>query len=260
METSKMTHKFLYQAIALVFLIFLFFSPLTANALSANEILDKVDDLWRGESSISIMSMSVKKENYERSMTMKSYSKGKDYSLIIIERPVKEAGISTLKYENNIYNYLPKTGRIIKIPSSMMMGSWMGSHFTNDDLVKESRLADQYDAEITKKFTENDAEMMEITLVPKQESPSVYGKIVVVVRNKDLLPVTEDFYDEDMKKVRTMVFEDFTEIDGKVLPLTMKMHPVDKPGEYTIVRLDKIKFDVDLPDELFSLRYLQSNL
>jgi outer membrane lipoprotein-sorting protein len=228
--------------------------------LDAKAILDMVDDLWRGDSSISIMSMSVKKEDYERSMTMKSYSKGKDYSLIIIKKPVKEAGISTLKFEKNIYNYLPKTGKIIKIPSSMMMGSWMGSHFTNDDLVKESRLADEYDAEISNRFTKDDVEYMEITLIPKENTPSVWGKISVIVRVKDLLPIEEDFYDEDLKKVRTMIFEDVKDIDGRLVPMTMKILPMDKPDEHTIVRLEKIKFNVELPDELFSLRYLQSNL
>ncbi|MBN1522127.1 MAG: outer membrane lipoprotein-sorting protein [Candidatus Aureabacteria bacterium] len=239
---------------------FLYQSPAFGEELSAREILDRIDDLWRGESSISIMSMHVKKENYERSMTMKSYSKGKDYSLIIIKKPLKEAGIATLKYEDNIYNYLPKTNKVIKIPSSMMMGSWMGSHFTNDDLVKESRLADEYDFEITRNFQQDQTDYIEITLVPKESSPSVWGKITVIVRKNDLMPVTEDYYDENMKKVRTMNFEDFQDVDGRLIPMTMKMHPVEKPDEHTIIRMEKIKFNVALPDELFSLRYLKSNL
>ena len=241
--------------------LFLFHSSsVSSEQIDATEILNRVDDLWRGDSSISIITMSVKKESFERSMTMKNYSKGKDYSLIIIKKPAKEAGISTLKFKKNIYNYLPKTDKIIKIPSSMMMGSWMRSHFTNDDLVKESRLAEEYTASISKEFTEDNIDYMEITLIPRENSAIVWGKIVVVIRADDLMPVTEDFYDEDLNKVRTMTFHDFEEIDGRILPMTMKIQPLDKPEEHTIIKLEKMKFDVDLPDELFSLRYLQSNL
>ena len=117
-----------------------------ANDQQLKDILDYVDELWRGKTSHATMTMTVKTRRYERAMTMESWSKGKDYSLIVIRKPKKDQNISTLKVKENIWNYLPKINRVTKVPSSMMSGSWMGSHFTNDDLVKDSSFVDEVTA------------------------------------------------------------------------------------------------------------------
>ena len=145
------------------------------------EILRQVDDMWRGNSSAGLMTMKIKTAHWERTLKMKGYSKGKDLSLMRIVYPKSEAGTGTLKVDENIWNYLPKTRRVMKIPSSMMMGSWMGSHFTNDDLVKESRLEDDYDFELVNRTGEDGTAMYEITLLPKPEAAVVWGKIVILV-------------------------------------------------------------------------------
>ena len=132
------------------------------------EIIDRVDELYRGESSHGTSTMEVVTENWTRQMTMELWSLGNDYSLVRIQAPAREAGTATLKADRDIYNYLPKVDRTIKIPTSMMGGSWMGSHFTNDDLVQESRLVDDYDITLSFSGDRNGEVVWEFTLVPKQ--------------------------------------------------------------------------------------------
>lgn len=234
--------------------------PLPAAAETPREkaarILNSIDDMWRGESSHGILLMRVKTRNYSRGIKMEGWSKGKDLSLVRIVQPLKEKDTATLKAGNDIFTYLPQTDRTIRLTSSMMMGSWMGSHFTNDDLVKESRMLDDYFAEITFTGVRDGMNIMEFTLVPKPESAVVWGKIILTVRDEKI-PVKELYFDEEMNITRTMTFTDLKNFSGRIIPAVLKVVPADKPDEYTEVVHESLEFDVKLPDELFSLAYLR---
>ncbi|MBW1854948.1 MAG: outer membrane lipoprotein-sorting protein, partial [Deltaproteobacteria bacterium] len=197
--------SFLIIALPLVTLFLLTLSAPFSESLSENvtsqQILDKIDKMYRGESSIGTYLMKIKTTHWERNLRIKSWTRDLDYTLIRIEYPKKEKGVTTLKVENNLWNYLPKIKRVIKVPSSLMMGSWMGSHFTNDDLVKESTLANDYHHRITFEGKRDGQEVYEITLLPKEEAAVVWGKIVVVVRQKDLIPLYQEYCDEKEKPV-----------------------------------------------------------
>lgn len=240
-----------------LFLLFVFLSESQTAENSTKEILDKIDKMWRGKSSIGTFSMKIKTAHWERSLRIKSWTKGLDYTLIRIEYPKKEKGVSTLKVKNNLWNYLPKIKRVIKVPSSLMMGSWMGSHFTNDDLVKESTLVDDYYHRITFEGVRKGEDVYEITLLPKEEAAVVWGKIVILVRKKDLIPLYEEFFDEKEKPVRKMTFNDVKMMGERLLPTRMMVVPYDKPGEFTEVTYVDIAFDMELPDNFFSLRNLK---
>ena len=221
------------------------------------EIIDRVDELYRGESSHGTSTMEVVTENWTRQMTMELWSLGNDYSLVRIQAPAREAGTATLKADRDIYNYLPKVDRTIKIPTSMMGGSWMGSHFTNDDLVQESRLVDDYDITLSFSGDRNGEVVWEFTLVPKAEAAVVWGQIDYRVRQADYMPLAVSYYDEDGALARSMDFSDFATVGGRTIPRLMMMRPADKPDEYTSMRYDDLEFDVDLDASFFSLRTLQ---
>ena len=223
----------------------------------AKKILREVDDLWRGKSSRVSFSMKVKTANYSRNLTMDGWSKGKEKTLVRIIAPLKEKGTTTLKYGNTIFTYLPKTDRTIRLTSGMMMGSWMGSHFTNDDLVKESRMEEDYDPEITFEGTRDGLEIIEFTLIPKPEAPVVWGKIILTVRAKSHIPIREYYYDEDMKLVRTISFTDIRVLGGRRLATALRVVPQDKPGEYTELVYNKMEFDIDIKDSFFSIARLR---
>lgn len=221
-----------------------------------DELLAATDDVARGASSTAVVEMHVKTANYERSMKMEIWSQGAEKTLIRILEPAKDAGISTLKVDDNIWNYLPKVDRTMKVPAGMMSGNWMGSHFTNDDLVKESRLSDDFTASLTQKPGDNAEGVYVVTLVPKPDAPVVWGSIVAKIR-PDKMPVSIQYLDEKGALVRTMNFSDYKTFDGKLAPATMKMIPADKPAEFTAFSYLSLDFDVAIPESQFTLQALK---
>ena len=245
------------RALTLPLLALLAGAPALAGEPSVEELLDATDDVTRGTSSVAEVSMRVKTARYERSMRMKVWSKGTEQSLIVIESPAKDEGTATLKSGDNIWNYLPKVDRTIKVPAGMMSGSWMGSHFTNDDLVRENRLAEEFTAEITgRPEGEDPSGIYRITLTPKPDAPVVWGQLQVEVR-ADAIPVAIRYYDEDGALVRTMRFLDVRAIDGRTVPARLRVEPADAPGEYTEITYEDIDFDAEIPDATFSLQALR---
>ncbi len=225
--------------------------------LDVQDILDKVDDLWRGQSSKSIVTMQVKTRHWERSLTMEVVTQGTERTLVKVLKPLKEKGTATLKVDKDIYNYLPKTDRTIKLTAAMMMGAWMGSHFTNDDLVKESRMSEDYDAKLGFFGERAGQRVVEIVLTPKPEAAVVWGKVVLVVRNESWLPVSQTYFDEEGEKVRVMTFSDEKTVSGRLLPMRMRMTPLDKPEEFTELIYENLSFDVKLKAGFFSLNQLR---
>ena len=235
-----------------------FFSPLITHAQSAREIIDRVDRLMRGESSIARFTMDIQTENWDRSLTLRAWSLGTEHALIRVEAPQREAGTATLRADQEVWNYLPRVDRTLKLPSSMMAGSWMGSHFTNDDLVKESRLVDDYEIEIEFNGTRDGVDVWEFLLVPLPEAPVVWGKIRYQVRKENLLPTWTRYYDESDELIRTMTFSENRMMGSRLVPTVMTIRPADKPGESTVIRYHELDFDVDLDEDYFSLRNLRS--
>jgi hypothetical protein len=228
-----------------------------AAARDARAILDHVDDLFRGSSSHGRATMHVVAAHWERTLTLEFWTRGKERSLIRILAPKKERGTATLKVGNDLWNYLPKVRRVVKLPSSMMSASWMGSHLTNDDLVKESRMADDYDFTITFDGVRDGATVVDVTCTPKPDAPVVWGRVVVEVGADDLLPRVVRYFDEDLDLARTMTYSDVETRGGRRLPTRLRVVPADKPAESTTLTWDAIEFDVALPEDTFSLRTLQ---
>jgi len=241
----------------IVLSIFIFISNSKANNISPEKILNNVDDLYRSNASHSILTLSVTTVNWQRTLTLEQWSKGEDKSLFKILKPKKEKGLATLRVDKNVWNYMPKVKRVVKIPSSMMSSSWMGSHFTNDDLVKQSRMADDYTFSITFEGMQYGKAIIEVTCLPNKEAAVVWGKVEVVVYADDYLPLRMMYYDEDLFLSRTLEFTNIEMMDGKMIPTMMNMIPTDEPGESTTVKWEEIQFNVTIDDDFFSLRKLQ---
>ncbi len=222
------------------------------------EIIDRVDQLLRGASSRALVDMEIRTAHWTRSLEMRVWSLGTDYALVRVLKPEKEAGTATLKAGNEVWNYLPRVDRTIKIPASLMMGSWMGSHFTNDDLVKESRMIDDYDITIGFDGDRAGVPVWEFVLKPKPEAAVVWGKIVEQVRKADLMPTWGRYYDEDGKLQRTLTFAEYRRMGGRLVPALLRVEPADKPGESTTLHYSQLEFDLGLDRDFFSLRNLRS--
>ena len=224
----------------------------------AEYLLNKIDDLYRGTSSRGVMAMKIKTKHWNRSMEAESWSLGTKYSLVRILKPSKEKGTATLKANDDLFMYLNKTGRTVKITSGMMGSSWMGSHFTNDDLVKGSRMAEDYVVEYEGESKKGDIETCRLVLVPRPDAPVVWGKIEITVRQTDLQPLEQRFYDEDGREARVLEFTDHQEVNGRIIPTKMTMRPLDGSGEFTSIVWKEIDFKVKLNKSFFTLQRLKS--
>ena len=237
-------------------LLVLLSSPLQAQ--TAREIIDRVDRLLRGESSRGRITMEITREHWARALDMEIWSLGVEHSLVRVQSPAREAGTATLKAGQEVWNYLPRVDRTIKVPPSLMMGSWMGSHFTNDDLVKESQIVDDYDFEISFEGEREGVEVWEFQLTPRPEAPVIWGRIDEQVRKADLMPTWIRYYDEDGGLVRTMTFSDYRTMGDRLVPASMLVIPADKPEEHTVLTYHDLDFGISLDESFFSLRNLRA--
>ena len=237
-------------------LLVLLSSPLQAQ--TAREIIDRVDRLLRGESRRGRITMEITTEHWSRSLDMEIWSLGVEHSLVRVQSPAREAGTATLKAGQEVWNYLPRVDRTIKVPPSLMMGSWMGSHFTNDDLVKESQIVDDYDFEISFEGEREGVEVWEFQLTPRPEAPVIWGRIDEQVRKADLMPTWIRYYDEDGGLVRTMTFSDYRTMGDRLVPASMLVIPADKPEEHTVLTYHELDFGISLDENFFSLRNLRA--
>jgi outer membrane lipoprotein-sorting protein len=224
---------------------------------SLESLLNGVDDVQRGGSSKARVAMHVKTKRWERTLVMESWSEGEDKSLIRIVSPAKEAGTATLMVDDNIHNYLPKVDRVMKVPAAMMSGAWMGSHFTNNDLVRSARLADEFTYSLSQEPAADGSGHWVIECVPKEDAPVVWGKVVVKVRGEDKIPEEITYWDEDGTLVRTMQFLDIREVSGRMVPMKMRLVPADEPNEFTEITYEMLEFDPDLPKGTFSMQSLR---
>jgi len=224
---------------------------------SAEEILQKSEDYLRGSTLIAEMQMTIERPKWTREMGMKIWSQGDEYSMIYLKKPKRDEGTTFLKRDKEIWNWVPSIERVVKMPPAMMMQSWMGSDFTNDDLVRSSSVVDDYDQEITGEVTLEERVCYEITLIPKPEAPVVWGKVISYISKEDFLQLKTEFYDEDDYLINTLVASNIKEMGGKTFPTKMTITPEEDPENKTIVEYLDIQFDKPIDPEFFSVSQMK---
>lgn len=245
--------KTLINLIALTFLSL----ASTAQTTDIREIVKKADEKLRGTSSIGEVTMTIQRPSWERTLSMKNWTLGTEYSLILITAPAKEKGQVFLKRESEMWNWLPSIDRMIKIPPSMMMQSWMGSDFTNDDLVKESSIVKDYTHKLIGQETIENYPCYKVELIPLEDAPVVWGKIYMWISQDEFLWLKAEFFDEDGFLVNTEILTDVKKMDDRIIPTRMEMIPADKEGHKTIMTFDNIDFEVPIKDSFFSIQNMK---
>ena len=225
--------------------------------LDVDALVKEVDRLYRSETSYTELEMEIVTPQWQRTLAMYGWSEGMDKTFIRITAPRKEMGVATLRLGNEMWNYLPKANKVMRIPPSMMMGSWMGSDFTNDDLVKESSLFEDYTYELVHADS-GDTNLIHINCIPREDLAVVWGNIVIVVRQSDHLPVRQEYYDEKGTLMRIMAYSNIRSLGGRMIPSEVEIVPQHKEGHRTVVRYLKAEFNIALDDDVFTLRNLRS--
>jgi hypothetical protein len=206
----------------------------------------------KSNSSYSELKMTIIKKDWSRTIGMKAWALEPDYAIIYITEPARDKGTVTLKRKKEVWNWLPSAQRVIKIPPSMMLQSWMGSDFTNDDLVKESSKVDDYTHSILRKENYDGYDCYVIESIPKPDAGVVWGKIISWISEIEFYQLKAEFYDEDDFLVKTFLGTEIKKMDDRTIPTHWEMIPEDKPGEKTIMIYEKIDFNIDVKESFFS--------
>jgi outer membrane lipoprotein-sorting protein len=222
---------------------------------SADEVVEKLDDLYRSDASRATMKMTVRKPRGTRTLTLENWSKGDEHALVVIRKPAREAGTATLRTPDGLWNYAPRADRLIRIPSGMLSDNWMGSHFTNDDLMRESSYDEDYKGTVEAGEREGQ-KIWRLILEPKPNAPVVYSKLVFEVTRRHWVPLRTEYYDEG-EVIRTMTYSKVEKVDGKRIPMVMTLKPADADDEMTRVTYEELEFDIEIDDRMFSRRGLR---
>jgi len=227
-------------------------------AQNATEIVTKADEKMQGVTSESEMVMTVVRPTWERAIAFKGWTKGRDYSLTLITAPPKESGQTFLKLKNDLWSWNPTINRMIKLPPSMLAQGWMGSDYTNDDILKESSIVLDYQHTIIGSEWVSGYDCYMIQLDPKETAAVVWSKIILWISKEELFELKAAYYDEDGLLVKTHILSDIKFMYDRKIPTHFEIIPQDKPNQKTLVDIKSIKFNIPIPDNFFSQQQMKS--
>jgi len=223
----------------------------------ATDIVRAAVNHWRGLSSESVMTMVIHRTDWERSMTMRAWTKGDEKSLVRVIEPRKDRGNGTLTDDNNMWSYSPKVNRVIKVPSSMMGQSWMGSDFSNNDVTRADDIIDEYDHSILDCEEIDGITVYEIESIPHEDAAVVWGREVLRIRD-DHVVISHSFYDQDDELFKRLESLEIGEMGGRTVALRQRMGKIESPDEWTELQLKSVEYEVELKDSLFTLSNLRN--
>ncbi len=236
----------------LILFLSIFFISISLSAQDAKEILQKSNELMQGETQYAEMTMKIVRPTWSRSMSMITCSKGSDYSLLLITSPAREKGQSFLMVENEMWSWNPKIRSVIKIGSSMKSQGWMGSDYSNDELLDESSIVVDYDHKIIGSETVSGKDCYKIECIPKKTSAIVWGKQIKWISKDGYLQLKTEYYDDDNYLIKTELASQIKVMDGREIPTKFEIIPEDEPDQRTIMIIDKIIFDVKVDKTFFT--------
>ncbi len=252
-----MSNIMMKQIAALLIACLLLSATALAEQRDATTIVRDAVNHWRGLSSDSIMTMVIHRPDWERTMTMRAWTKGDDRSLVRVLEPRKDRGNGTLTDDNNMWSFSPKVNRVIKIPSSMMGQSWMGSDFSNKDVARADDIVDEYDHSILDIKDVDGITVYEIESIPHEDAAVVWGREVLRIRD-DHVVIEHRFYDQDGELVKTLSSLAIGEMGGRTIATQQRMVKQATPDEWTEIRVESVDYEIDLPDSLFTLSNLRN--
>ncbi len=236
----------------IIMLLLSLLAPVKSQQMTAKDIVIKADGLQRGKSSKSEMKMAVIRPKWMRTITMKSWSLGREYSMTLITSPAKDKGQVFLKRRSEMWNWVPAINRMIKLPPSMMSQGWMGSDYTNDDILKESSIVVDYNHKLTGEENISGLDCYKIEMLPKEEAAVVWGKVIKWISKKEFWQMKTMYYDEDGELIRTETASNVKNFGDRNLPSHIEIIPADKSGHKTVLDVLSAQFNIKLSEGFFS--------
>lgn len=245
------THKYLSSLLLFLALVFV------AEAQDATEIIRKSEERARGKTLQAEITMQIIRPDWSREMSLKSWGKGTEYALVLVTAPARDKGTANLKREKELWNWLPSIDRTIKLPPSMMSQSWMGSDFTNDDMIREFSIVYDYNHKILGDSVIEGRTCYKIQMIPKEDAAVVWGKVHLFIDKQDLLQLRGEYFDEDGYLINVMQSSNIKQLGGRTIPTRMEMIPVEEEGHKTVLIYNNMVFDEEIPDQFFTIQNMK---
>ncbi len=244
---------------ASIILIFgFYFALITSNGQSAKEIIEKAYEINNDRSNFTEMTMTIVRPTWKRTIGFKTWSKTSEFSMALVTEPAKEKGQTFLKRGNEMWNWVPSINRMIKLPPSMMSQGWMGSDFSNDDLLKESSIVKDFEHSFLEAETFDNKQCYKIKLVPKPDAAVVWGALVKWISKDGLFQLKTEYYDEDNLLVKTELASNIRQMHDRQIPTHFEIVPTDKPGNKTLLDIVNVKFNIEIEDGFFSQQRMKN--
>ena len=247
----------MYRVLLLLFLGAVSTTAGAEETVDATQIVRDAIDHWRGLSSRTDMTMVIHRPDWERSMSMRAWTKGNDKSLVRVIEPKKDRGNATLTDDNKMWSYSPKINRVIKIPSSMMGQSWMGSDFSNNDISRAEDIVDEYEHTVLSIEQRDGIAVHIIEAIPHEDAAVVWGREILMIR-ADHIVLEHAFYDQDDELVKKLLTLEIVEMGGRTIAKRQRMSEIETPDEWTEILVDDVQYEVDIGDNLFTLSNLRN--
>lgn len=247
------------KRLRLVLYLFLSFSMMPfSKAQTALEIIEKAEEIRRGiKSAQAEITMTIVRPTWSREMSLKSWSKGDDFAMFLVTAPARDKGTANLKREKEVWSWSPRIERTIKLPPSMMSQSWMGSDFTNDDLVRENTFVNDYTHERLQDSVIDNRDCYKIQLSPKEDAAVIWGKVLIWVDKEHYIQMRSEFYDEDDYLINVMRGMEIQMMGGRMFATRLEMIPVEEEGQMTVMKYNSLSFDKNIPDNFFSVQNMK---
>ena len=249
--------KYLLSAILLFTITVAFMSKNTTQEVDIESIIEQMEDNFRGATNIAEIKMTINRPKWSREMVMKSWAVEDRLALIMVKSPARDKGSGFLKKDKEIWNWVPSIEKVVKLPPSMMMQSWMGSDFTNDDLVQSSSIKNDYTFALLGYEEIDGRNCYKIEMTPKPDAPVVWGKIITWISTENYLQLKSEFYDEDDYLINIMIGDNIKEMDGRIIPTRTTVTPVEEEGQNTVIEYISIDFDAEIDEAMFSVQNMK---
>lgn len=233
------------------------FPSAVAETVDAKTLIKAAMEHWRGTTSHSEMTMIIHRPDWQRSMSMRSWTRGDEISLVRVTAPKKDVGNGTLMKDGSMWTYTPKVNRVLKIPSSMMAQSWMGSDFSNKEVSKSTEILYEYDHRLLETYEQDGHTVYVVEAIPHEDAAVVWGREVLHIRD-DFVLLREEFWDQDDILVKVMQTLEVREMSGRSVATVMQMNKAETEDEWTRIEIGNIEFDIELSANVFTLSNLRN--
>lgn len=234
-----------------------------AAGLTGDEILKKVDGILEAESTIMEATMTtVDAKGVSKSSQMIIYVKkgadGKNRTLIHYLSPAVDKGTKFLSLGNvnQMWMYLPKVEKTIRIAGSMVKQSMMNSDFSYEDLMDRSNFSEFYTAQVLGNEAIDGENCYVLELKAKKGSAN-YRRLKLWVRQDNFIPAKEEFYSGSGKLIKVSTQTGITTMDGRLVPTRITFKDLDQKGHQTILIIENFRFKADIPERYFTTRFLE---